>query len=97
MKKVEVVIEVVGVGNIGYEKKKGVVEYKNERELISKCLFLEFESKDSVLEYWNEWYGGIESIEEVVDMIIEEVECMKESGDWEGSYGLKEDVFVRVI
>jgi hypothetical protein len=97
MKKVEVIIEEVGVGNIGYEKKREVIEYKDEKDLINKCLLVEFGSEESILKYWNEWYGGIESVEEVVDMVVEEVECMRENEDWDGSYGLKEDVFFRVI
>lgn len=95
MKKVEVIIENLGVGGIVLDSKKGIVEFNSKKEFIKKSLYLEFESEEEILKYWNDWYGDIESVKEVVDMILEEEECLGE--DWDGKYSIKEDVFVSIV
>lgn len=67
------------------------VEEYNEREILKEVLLNEYESEEGIVEYWNGIDCDLNSVEDVVDYIIEDKEKMDEMGLFEGKWLIGEE------
>jgi hypothetical protein len=89
----------------GSEFENGYKEFEVEKfdlkEVLKKCLVLEFGSEENCVEYWSGGgYNGIkkgEGMNEIVKYILEINESDKKNEYWEGEWMMSEESFVKIF